>query len=102
MHYLSKIQPRSAYIPWLQQLVDFGDPVEVKGRPTLELLNTVTEITNPSDHCILLPSRRWNPFLALSEALWILAGRDDISALVPYNSHIVDYSDDGVTLYGAY
>ena len=102
MHYLQKKSSRSAYIPWLQQLVDFGEPVEVKGRPTLEFLNCVTEITEPWHHCILIPSRRWNPFLALSEALWILAGRNDLAALKPYNSHISDYSDDGVHLYGAY
>lgn len=102
MHYLSKTQSRFTYLPWLQKLVDYGESVEVRGHKTLELLNTVTEITEPQHHCILLPSRRWNPFLALSEALWILAGRDDVAALVPYNQHIVDYSDDGVSLYGAY
>lgn len=93
---------REAYIPWLQQLQDFGEDVEVRGLHTKEFLNCATVITQPQDHCILIPSRRWNPFLALSEALWILAGRDDIKALLPYNSHIGDYSDDGVHLYGAY
>lgn len=102
MYFLQKKQSRSAYIPWLQQLVDYGEPVDVRGHNTLEFLNCVTEITEPWHHCILLPSRRWNPFLALSEALWILAGRDDVEALKPYNSHIVDYSDDGISLYGAY
>lgn len=102
MHLLQKKQSRSAYLPWLQQLVDYGEPVEVRGHKTLEFLNTITEISEPWHHCILIPSRRWNPFLALSEALWILAGRDDVAALRPYNSHIGDYSDDNVSLYGAY
>lgn len=99
---LKVTQPRLAYIPWLQTLQDFGDPVEVRGRKTLEVLDAVTEVTEPWHHCILLPSRRWNPWLALSEALWILAGRNDVAALAPYNSHISDYSDNGHTLYGAY
>lgn len=102
MHYLQKKSSRALYLPWLQQLVDYGEPVEVKGRPTMELLDCVSIVEKPSDHCILLPSRRWNPFLALSEALWILAGRDDVAAIKPYNSHISDYSDDGNVLYGAY
>lgn len=102
MHYLQKKQSRFAYLPWLQQLQDYGEPVDVRGHKTLEFLNCITEITEPWHHCILLPSRRWNPFLALSEALWILAGRDDLGSLLPYNSHIGDYSDDGVSLYGAY
>lgn len=102
MHLVTKKQSRHAYLPWLQQLQDYGEPVEVRGHKTLEFLNCVTEIQEPQHHCILMPSRRWNPFLALSEALWILAGRDDVAALEPYNSHIKDYSDDGSTLYGAY
>lgn len=102
MHSLKVTYSRSAYLPWLQQLQDFGDDVEVRGKPTKEFINCVTEILEPQHHCILIPSRRWNPFLALSEALWILAGRDDVQALEPYNSHIKDYSDDGSTLYGAY
>lgn len=102
MHYREVNQSRQAYIPWLQELQDFGDVVDVRGRTTREFLNCVTVVKNPSDHCILLPSRRWNPFLALSEALWILAGRDDIQAIQPYNSSISDYSDDGIHLYGAY
>ena len=95
-------QPRLAYVPWLQKLQDFGDILEVRGRKTLEILDAVTEVKEPWHHCILLPSRRWNPWLALSEVLWILAGRNDVAALLPYNSNIVSYSDDGISLYGAY
>ena len=102
MYSLSKSQSRNLYLPWLQTVVDYGDPVEVRGHQTKELLNCVSEILEPWHHCILMPSRRWNPFLAISEALWILAGRNDVAALSPYNSHIADYSDDGNTLYGAY
>lgn len=93
---------RDLYHEQLQTLVDFGEPVDVRGRKTIEILNAITEIEEPWHHCILLPSRRWNPWLALSEALWILAGRNDIQTLLPYNQRILDFSDDGVSLYGAY
>lgn len=102
MLHLSRKQSRTLYLPWLQQLIDLGDTVEVRGKQTKEFLNCVSEVTEPWHHAILLPSRRWNPFLALSEALWILAGRDDVAAIKPYNSHISEYSDDGISLYGAY
>jgi thymidylate synthase len=102
MIYKEANQSRALYIPWLQQLQDFGEDVEVRGAKTKEFLNAVTVVKEPWHHCILIPSRRWNPWLALSEALWILAGRDDVAALQPYNSHIIDYSDDGKYLYGAY
>lgn len=93
---------RDLYWSELLELVDYGEPVDVRGRKTLEILNVVTEVIEPWHHCILLPARRWNPWLAMSEALWILAGRNDIAALVPYNKNIANYSDDGITLYGAY
>lgn len=95
-------QARSLYIPWLQDLVDFGEDVEVRGKQTKEILNAISVVTEPWHHCILLPSRRWNPWLAMSEFLWILAGRNDVAALEPYNQRIGDFSDDGVRLYGAY
>lgn len=93
---------RDLYFKELQTVIRYGMYTETRGRKTLELLNVISEVTEPWHHCILIPSRRWNPWLALSEALWILAGRNDIEALKPYNSHIGDYSDDGSTLYGAY
>lgn len=90
------------YYPELHYLHDFGDHVDVREQHTLEKLNVISEIREPQHHCILIPARRWNPWLALSESLWILAGRNDVATLLPYNSHIGDYSDDGDTLYGAY
>jgi thymidylate synthase len=93
---------RDNYHYQLGYLIDFGEPVEVRGRKTMELLNVVTVVTEPWHHCILLQDRRWNPWLALSEFLWIMAGRDDVAALLPYNKNIVEFSDDGEYLYGAY
>lgn len=93
---------RDLYNEQLQTLIDLGEPVDVRGRKTMEILNAVTEISEPWHHCILLPARRWNPWLAMSEALWILAGRNDVAALEPYNSRIKEFSDDGIHLYGAY
>lgn len=93
---------QNLYIPELQTLIDEGDYVETRGRQTKEILNFVSEIIEPWHHCILVPSRRWNPWIAMSEALWILAGRNDTKSLVPFNRYITDYSDDGEHLYGAY
>lgn len=79
-----------------------GDEVSTRGFNTRELLNVATVVQHPEDHCVLVPGRRWNPWLALSEALWILAGRDDIAPLLPYNKNIASFSDDGIRNYGAY
>lgn len=83
-------------------VVDPDHIVTVRGRPTRELLNVVTEIRNPRARCQIVPGRKLNPWLALSECLWLLAGRDDVASLSPYNKRIMEFSDDGETLYGAY
>lgn len=90
------------YRAQLLDILQLGEEVEVRGLRTRELLNVVTEITDPLARCQIVPGRRANPWLALSEALWILAGRNDVAALAPYNKRIADFSDDGLTLYGAY
>lgn len=43
-----------------------------------------------------------NPFFHLMEALWMLAGRNDLAFLKEFNSGFGAYSDDGITLHGAY
>lgn len=95
-------RPQDLYLLQLQRLIAEGDDVDVRGRNTRELLNVTTYLARPTDPCILIPARRWNPWLAMSEGLWILAGRNDVAALLPYNSTITEFSDDGVHLYGAY
>lgn len=86
----------------LQFLLERGSEVTVRGLRSRELLDAVTIITEPRRRVHLVPGRRANPFLALSESLWLLAGRNDVQALLPYNQRILDYSDDGETLYDAY
>lgn len=90
------------YRPTLQKILINGDGVAVRGQETLELLDVATVVRQPWHHAHYVPGRRWNPWLALSEALWILAGRDDVKSLLPYNKRIATFSDDGISLYGAY
>ncbi len=37
-----------------------------------------------------------------AEAAWILSGRDDLAYLQPYAPRMAEFSDDGLSLYGAY
>lgn len=102
MDSLTKKKAQELYTPELHLLDTYGKVVGTRGRETREILDFVSVVEEPWHHCILIPSRRWNPWLAMSEALWILAGRNDTASLLPYNSHINDYSDDGAHMYGAY
>jgi len=94
--------PHFLYRKQLQFILDNGQDLKVRGLRTREILNAVTVIEEPRRRVHCVPGRHASPFLALSEALWLLAGRNDVAALLPYNKHISDYSDDGETLYDAY
>ncbi len=94
--------PADTYRQQLKDLLDEGDDVFVHGRPTKEFLDVQTQWTHPRERLQIIPGRRLNPWLALSEAIWTLAGRNDIAALLPYNKGIKMFSDDGEVLYGAY
>lgn len=57
---------------------------------------------NPTNRVLINDTRDANPFFHLYEALWMLAGRNDVAPLSYYNSKIKDFSDDGKTFNGAY
>lgn len=46
--------------------------------------------------------RDCNPFFHFMEALWMLAGRNDVAFVAQYAKRMEEFSDDGVTLHGAY
>jgi thymidylate synthase len=58
--------------------------------------------THPRERVLLNNARDANPFFHLYEALWMLAGRNDVAPLTYYNSRMPEFSDDGKTLNGAY
>ncbi len=100
--------PHWLYRYQLNSLLNHGaevtvmDHVSGKEIQTRELLDVATVIDEPQRRVHMVPGRYANPFLALSESIWLLAGRNDIAVLKPYNSRITNYSDDGETLYDAY
>lgn len=62
---------------------------------------TITYI-NPLECVLSNMARDANPFFHLFEALWMLAGRNDLAPLKYYVSTFGQFSDDGVMLNGAY
>jgi thymidylate synthase len=61
-----------------------------------------TTYLHPRERVLFNPSRDANPFFHFFEALWMLAGRNDVDFLAQFNSRIATYSDDGKVLAGAY
>jgi len=62
-----------------------------------------TVTAKPLERVLFSPLRNANPFFHLMEALWMLAGRNDLAWLGQYNKRMLEYSDDGgKTQPGAY
>lgn len=57
----------------------------------------------PLERVLLNKARDANPFFHLYEALWMLAGRDDVESINYFNKKVAELaSDDGKTFNGAY
>lgn len=62
----------------------------------------VTRYEFPQERVLFDATRDANPFFHLFESLWMLGGRDDVEFLSQFNSTIGQFSDDGISLHGAY
>ncbi len=58
--------------------------------------------TNPTERVLFNSARDCNPMFHLYEALWMLAGRNDVASVAYYAKQMKEYSDNGTTLNGAY
>lgn len=62
----------------------------------------MTIYREPQERVLFHVARDANPFFHLMEALWMLAGRDDLAWPLQFNSRFSEFSDDGKTIHGAY
>ncbi|MFJ8895194.1 thymidylate synthase [Leifsonia sp. NPDC102414] len=86
----------------LAELSTRGELVTVRGAHTREIRNQKITLTRPLERCIVVPGRNNNPFAAIYETLWVIAGRNDIGDLTDYLPRAPLYSDDGVTWRAGY
>lgn len=78
-------------------------PSTSRNGPVLYIQEPVTmTYTHPRERVLFNQARDCNPFFHVYEALWMLAGRNDVAPLKYYVSTIDQFSDDGVTFNGAY
>lgn len=72
------------------------------GRVLVAPCPVTTVYRNPLNRVSYSQTRNANPFFHLMEALWMLRGKNDIAWPAKFNKKFIDYSDDGVTQWGAY
>jgi hypothetical protein len=49
-----------------------------------------------------IPNRRFNPFFALAEVVWILSGSGNVEWIAKYNKQMLEYNDGEEDNHGAY
>lgn len=86
----------------LNTLLGFGQSVAPRGQPTREVLHHVSLTTDLTRPVIICPARKLNYHFMAAEALWIIGGRNDVEFLAKHNKRMLEFSDDGRTLAGAY
>ncbi|WP_298461253.1 thymidylate synthase [uncultured Cellulomonas sp.] len=85
----------AAFVGMLQRVLHHGEAVESRNGHTLELAAQTITIEHPTQRFLFSPGRNNNPFAAIAEAMWVIAGRNDLAYLTPYLKRAPDYSDDG-------
>lgn len=96
---------RDAYGCWIQllkNLVERGQLVSPRGKVTRELLGATFRLDDMRNNIISHPGRQLNYRFMIAEWLWIALGQNDVETLAKYNKRMREFSDDGITLAGAY
>jgi len=85
----------SAFTGILADLVDTGTEIGSRNGPTIELAAQTVVIERPFERFVFAAGRNNNPFAAIAESMWVIAGRNDLAYLTPYLRRAPDFSDDG-------
>lgn len=103
MHSIIATNPNTALAAGLWHLQREGSRSDSRNGEVLVARGPVVTTTlNPTQRVLFSALRDANPFFHLIEALWMLAGRNDVAIPANYAQQLQLYSDDGVTLNGAY
>lgn len=86
---------------WLQEILEHGESVAPRGLSTLEVPQH-TVVLDMRYPIVTIPDRKLSYTFMAAEALWIVTGDNRTETIVPYNSRMAAYSDDGKTFFGAY
>lgn len=102
------IKSQSADEALYKGMMQLCDPLKTvtsssRNGPVLRFDAPLASVYNhPRQRVLFNPIRENNPFFSLFESLWMLAGRNDLAFVNRFVGQMAAYSDDGVTLNGAY
>jgi thymidylate synthase len=95
-----------AWLHTVGYVLKHGDPVIIncadgKTRDTTEAIGE-TIVCSMNEPVVTFTKRKLGYRFMAAEAAWILSGSDSTAGLIEYNKNLLNYSDDGLTFYGAY
>lgn len=94
---------QDAYVQGLALVREHGVREETRNGPALVVpWPVMTVYERPVERVLLDPTRDANPFFHALEAMWMLAGRNDVASIDPFLGALKKYSDDGEIYHGAY
>lgn len=95
------ISADKAWVKDLEYVLSYGNRVSPRGMPVYESIayQSVISMVNP---IILNNERKLGYRFMAAEAAWILSGDNRVDTIRPYSKDIAQFSDDGVTFFGAY
>lgn len=103
MKVLDAIGINDAMYQGFSYLVEVGVLEPSRNGPVLVAPGPVTTVySDPLGRVSLSATRNANPFFHLMEALWMFSGQNDIQWPVKFNKRYTEYSDDGISQWGAY
>lgn len=87
----------------LDRLYRQGVQRDTRNGPVLQLAGpSLICYERPMERVLFWPERDANPFFHLAESMWMLAGRKDVGYPAKFVKNMERFSDDGMTLRGAY
>jgi thymidylate synthase len=90
-----------AWLNLLYQLLYHGKQEIPRGQATREILGAQSRV-DMRYPLLTVAARQLGYRFAPAEAWWIGTGRNDVAGITPYSQDIAQFSDDGVTYFGAY
>ena len=103
MHVIRTRNVHTALPEAVYQMSSRGLPEHSRYGDVLVFPEPVTTVyERPFERVLFWQQRDANPFLHFFTGLWIIAGRNDVALLSRFAKRMETFSDDGVTLHGAY
>src|SRR5271167_1899813 len=91
------------YFALIREITEHGKKIVTRGQTCLELPESVClEYTRPGYCWMRIPGRKFNPFFALAEVMWILSGNGNVEWISYFNKQMLAYSDGKEDFHGAY